>query len=108
MEITASQAARKYGVFPHVLYRMILMGRIRARKDEDGRWRITTESLERWNRQRVRRAAKLRPEAPLSLATPLEDVPPSCTPTTAVDSPNMKRRLAEEATAAPLFAGVQR
>jgi hypothetical protein len=58
LEITASQAARKYGVFPHVLYRMILMGRLEAHKDDDGRWLISIQSLERWNRRRVRRAPK--------------------------------------------------
>jgi hypothetical protein len=59
MEITASQAAKKYGVFPHVLYRMILMGRLEAHKDVDGRWRISTQSLERWNSRRVRRTPRL-------------------------------------------------
>jgi Helix-turn-helix domain len=58
MEVTASQAAQKYGVFPHVLYRMILMGRIEARKDADGHWLISKESLDRWDRRRVRRAPK--------------------------------------------------
>ena len=59
MEVTASQAAKKYGVFPHVLYRMILMGRLEAHKDVDGHWLISTQSLERWNRRRVRRGSKL-------------------------------------------------
>jgi hypothetical protein len=59
MEITASQAAKKYGVFPHVLYRMILMGRLEAHKDVDGRWLISTQSLERWNSRRVRRTPRL-------------------------------------------------
>lgn len=62
MELTTSQAVRKYGVFPNVLHRMILMGRLEARKDADGRWLISTLSLERWNRQRVRRAPKVRNE----------------------------------------------
>jgi helix-turn-helix protein len=58
MELTASQAARTYGVFPHVLYRMILMGRLEARKNTDGRWLIEKKSLESWDRKRVRRARK--------------------------------------------------
>ncbi|MGC1492270.1 MAG: helix-turn-helix domain-containing protein [Candidatus Acidiferrum sp.] len=62
MELTTSQAVRKYGVFPNVLHRMILMGRLEARKDADGRWLISTQSLERWNRKRVRRAPKVRNE----------------------------------------------
>jgi Helix-turn-helix domain len=58
MELTTSQAVQAYGVFPNVLHRMILMGRLEARKDENGRWLISKESLEHWNRQRVRRAPK--------------------------------------------------
>jgi hypothetical protein len=58
MELTTSQAVREYGVFPNVLHRMILMGRLEARKDADGRWLITRKSLESWNRNRVRRARK--------------------------------------------------
>ena len=58
MELTTSQAVQLYQVFPNVLHRMILMGRLEARKDENGRWLISKESLERWNRQRVRRAPK--------------------------------------------------
>jgi hypothetical protein len=58
MELTASQAARACGVFPHVLYRMILMGRLEARKNADGRWLISKQSLDKWNRQRVRRGPR--------------------------------------------------
>jgi len=47
-----------YKVFPNVLHRMILMGRLKARKNSDGRWLISAESLERWNRERVRKATK--------------------------------------------------
>jgi hypothetical protein len=91
MEITASQAARKYGVFPHVLYRMILMGRIQARKDEDGRWRITTESLERWNQQRVRRVPRPKPQE-----------------AAVRESSFMRRRRQEQAEIMPLFSEVRR
>jgi predicted site-specific integrase-resolvase len=58
MELTTSQAVQLYGVFPNVLHRMILMGRLEARKNADGRWLISKDSLERWNRQRKRRAPK--------------------------------------------------
>jgi hypothetical protein len=60
MELTTSQAMRAYGVYPNVLHRMILLGRLKARKNADGHWLISKESLERWNRERVRRA--LRPQ----------------------------------------------
>jgi predicted site-specific integrase-resolvase len=58
MELTTSQAVQAYGVFPNVLHRMILMGRLKARKNADGRWLISKESLERWDRKRVRKAPK--------------------------------------------------
>jgi hypothetical protein len=58
LELTTSQAVQAYGVFPNVLHRMILMGRLEARKNADGRWLISKKSLERWNRKRVRKAPK--------------------------------------------------
>ena len=58
MELTTSQAMQVYKVFPNVLHRMILMGRLKARKNSDGRWLISAESLERWNRERVRKVTK--------------------------------------------------
>ena len=58
MELTTSQAVQAYGVFPNVLHRMILMGKLEARKNTNGHWLISKESLERWNRQRVRRDRK--------------------------------------------------
>jgi hypothetical protein len=60
-ELTTSQAVRTYDVHPNVLTRLILMGRLKARKNADGRWLIAKGSLERWNRQRVRRAPKSGP-----------------------------------------------
>lgn len=59
-EMTVSQAVRTYETHPNVLSRLILMGRLQARKDVDGHWLIRKESLERWNRQRVRRGPKLK------------------------------------------------
>ena len=58
MELTTSQAVQTYRVYPNVLHRMILLGRIKARKNSDGRWLISKDSLERWNRQRVRRRGR--------------------------------------------------
>jgi len=57
-ELTTSQAVRTYETHPNVLNRLILMGRLKARKNADGRWLISKEALERWNRQRTRRAPK--------------------------------------------------
>ena len=57
-ELTTSQAVRTYKTHPNVLNRLILMGRLTARKDADGHWLISKESLERWDRKRLRRAPK--------------------------------------------------
>ena len=57
-ELTTTQAVRTYNTHPNVLNRLILMGRLKARKNSDGHWLISKESLERWNRQRVRRVPK--------------------------------------------------
>jgi len=58
VELTTTQAVRVYETHPNVLNRLILMGRLEARKNADGRWLISKESLERWNRQRVRQGTK--------------------------------------------------
>jgi hypothetical protein len=57
-ELTTSQAARAYETHPNILHRLILVGRLLARKNEDGHWLISMESLEHWNRRRIRRASK--------------------------------------------------
>jgi len=57
-ELTTSQAVRMYETHPNVLNRLIHMGRLKAHKNADCRWLINRESLDRWNRQRVRRAPK--------------------------------------------------
>ncbi len=58
MELTTSQAVQAYGVYPNVLHRMILMGRLKAHKNADGHWLISKDSLERWNHSRTRRTPK--------------------------------------------------
>jgi hypothetical protein len=67
-ELTTSQAVRSYEVHPNVLNRLILMGRLAARKNADGHWLISKDFLERWNRQRVRRAPKPLQQANSALA----------------------------------------
>jgi hypothetical protein len=57
-EMTTSQAVRAYETHPNVLNRLILMGRLKAHKNADGHWLIKKESLDHWNRHRVRRAPK--------------------------------------------------
>jgi Helix-turn-helix domain len=57
-ELTTSEAVRAFDVHPNVLLRLILMGRLDARKDADGRWLINRDSLDRWNRQRMRRTPR--------------------------------------------------
>jgi hypothetical protein len=63
-EMTTTQAVRAYETHPNVLNRLILMGRLKAHKNTDGHWLINRESLERWNRQRVRRGPKPKEELP--------------------------------------------
>jgi hypothetical protein len=55
IEMTTSEAARAYHAHPNVLNRLILTGRLKARKNSDGRWLISTESLRQWNSGRKRR-----------------------------------------------------
>ena len=55
MQARLSQAVRAYETHPNVLTRLILMGRLIARKNSNGHWLISRESLERWNARRVRR-----------------------------------------------------
>jgi hypothetical protein len=66
-ELTTSQAVRAFDVHPNILNRLILMGRLNARKNSDGRWLIERKSLESWSRSRVRRAPK-----PTRSTTPAE------------------------------------
>jgi hypothetical protein len=68
-ELTTTQAVRAYATHPNVLNRLILMGRLEAHKNADGRWLINRESLERWNAQRVRRLPKPIEAAAVSVAT---------------------------------------
>ena len=58
MEISTSEAARQFKTHPNVLLKLILIGRLTAHKNADGHWLISKESLERWNRQRVRRTPR--------------------------------------------------
>ena len=58
MELTTSEAVRAYKTHPNVLHRLILVGRLIARKNADGHWLISKDSLERWNGDRQRRLAQ--------------------------------------------------
>jgi UDP-galactopyranose mutase len=58
LNLTTSQASRAYQTHPNVLHRLILIGRLAAYKNADGHWLISKESLDNWNRQRVRRSPK--------------------------------------------------
>ncbi len=56
--LTTSEAVRHFSMHPATVLRLILTGRVTAQKDMNGHWLINRDSLERWNRQRVRRAPK--------------------------------------------------
>lgn len=60
--LTTSEAVRQFGMHPATVLRLILTQRVAAEKDVNGRWLIRRSDLERWNRQRVRRTAKLEQE----------------------------------------------
>ena len=74
MELTTSQAVQLYQVYPNVLHRLILMGQLEARKDSNGRWLISRESLESWDSQRVRRASKIQRDAFASKRPPAKQL----------------------------------
>jgi helix-turn-helix protein len=57
-ELTTTQAVRAYETHPNVINRLILMGRLKAHKNADGRWLISKQSLDKWNAKRVRRARR--------------------------------------------------
>ena len=57
--ITTSDAVRQFQMHPATVLRLILTQRVSAEKDSNGRWLVRRSDLERWNRQRVRRAPKI-------------------------------------------------
>jgi Helix-turn-helix domain len=56
--LTTSEAVRRFSMHPATVLRLILTGRVTAQKDTNGHWLIDRDSLERWNRNRQRRAPK--------------------------------------------------
>ena len=56
--ITTSEAVRQFEMHPATVLRLILTQRVTAHKDGNGKWLIQRSDLEKWNRQRVRRARK--------------------------------------------------
>jgi hypothetical protein len=61
--VTTSEAVRQFGMHPATVLRLILTQRVTAHKDVNGKWQVRRSDLERWNRQRVRRAQKSEREA---------------------------------------------
>ena len=56
--LTTSEAVRQFQMHPATVLRLILTRRVAAHKDANGRWLVRRTDLERWDRQRVRRAPK--------------------------------------------------
>lgn len=54
-ELSTSAAARLYETHPNVLNRLILIGRLEARKNTSGNWQISKKSLDAWHTERMRR-----------------------------------------------------
>jgi hypothetical protein len=46
-------AARKYSTHPNTILRLIALGKLDARKDANGKWRILRSALENWQHERV-------------------------------------------------------
>jgi Helix-turn-helix domain len=61
--VTTSEAVRQFRMHPATVLRLILTQRVAAHKDASGKWLIQRSDLERWNRQRARRAPKPEQEA---------------------------------------------
>jgi hypothetical protein len=58
-ELSTSEASREFQTHSNALTRLIAMGRIAARKDEHGNYRISRESIEGWNARRVRKPRRV-------------------------------------------------
>jgi len=54
--LSTSEAVRQFQMHPATVLRLILTQKVAATKDGNGRWQIRRSDLERWNRQRIRRA----------------------------------------------------
>lgn len=57
--ITTSEAVRIFRMHPATVLRLILTQRVGAEKDSNGRWLVRRSDLERWNKQRARRAPRI-------------------------------------------------
>jgi len=53
--LSTTEAVRIFRCHPATILRLILMQRVSAEKDRDGRWRISRTDLENWNRNRRKR-----------------------------------------------------
>jgi hypothetical protein len=58
MELSIPEAIRLYLVHQNSIVRLINIGQVKARKNENGHWRISRESLDRWSATRKRRAVR--------------------------------------------------
>jgi hypothetical protein len=54
-ELSTYEAARAFDAHPVTLQRLVAVGKLDGRKDENGHWRLSKTSLESWNRKRLAR-----------------------------------------------------
>jgi hypothetical protein len=66
--LTTSEAVRHFSMHPATVLRLILTGRVTAQKNANGHWLISRESLERWDRLRLRRAPNSAKAKPVAMA----------------------------------------
>ncbi len=58
-ELSVNQAARAYSIHPGVLLRLLIVGRLDGKKNEDGHWRIPQKSIDRYLAKREERRSRL-------------------------------------------------
>lgn len=54
-ELSTYEAARAFDAHPVTLQRLVAVGKLAGRKDQNGHWRLSKTSLEKWNRKRLAR-----------------------------------------------------
>jgi len=57
-DVELREAARELHAWPQNLYSAVWSGKLRARQDSAGRWRISREDLEAFKRKRAGRTRK--------------------------------------------------
>ena len=57
--LSVNQAARAYSIHPGVLLRLLVIGRLDGRKNNEGHWRIPRKALEQYAQKRAERRLRV-------------------------------------------------